>query len=73
MAYWVGQLDLAAGKMLRKLVDVYPGTMGRDELADATGYSPASGHVDNMIGALRTRELITGGRSELRASEDLFE
>jgi len=72
VAYWVRELSAAEGAMLQALVDIYPRAMTRDELAEATNYSPTSRHVDNTIAGLRTRDLITGGRAELRASEELF-
>jgi uncharacterized protein len=73
VAYWVRELGAAGGAMLQKLVDIYPRAISRDELAEATGYSGSSSHVDNTISALRTRDLIVGGRGDLRASESLFE
>lgn len=73
VAYWVNELGAAPGAMLQKLVSIFPRTMSRDELAEATGYSGSSSHVDNTISALRTRELLVGPRGALRASEDLFE
>jgi hypothetical protein len=53
-------------------VVLFPNTLTRDELAERSEYSVASGHVDNSISALRTRELITGHRGALMASEEFF-
>jgi DNA-binding winged helix-turn-helix (wHTH) protein len=70
--YWIREAGVAAGAMLKILVDVYPKTVTRDQLAEASGYSPTSRHVDNSISRLRTLELLTGGRDALRASDTLF-
>jgi hypothetical protein len=47
----------------------------RDEIAERAGYSPTSRHVDNTLAQLRSRELVSGGRSKaaIRASENLFD
>lgn len=71
--YWVREMGAAGGKFLRALIDAYPGTMTRNEVAEAAGYSTESSHVDNTLSALRTRELIEGGPRELRASKELME
>lgn len=72
IAHWVSEAGSAAGAMLKALVRVYPKTMTRDEVAEATGYSTDSSHVDNSISRLRTLQLVTGGRQDLCASEELF-
>jgi len=72
-AYWIRKLGTAGGAMLQKLVDVYPRSMTRNDLAEATGYSVASRHVDNTLALLRTHDVITGGRGDLRASAEFFE
>lgn len=70
--YWLRELAPAASKFLGVLFEVYPGTITRDELAERAGYSPESGHVDNTLGRLRSLDLVTGGRNEIKASEELF-
>jgi hypothetical protein len=70
--YWIKELDLAASKFLAVICEAYPATLGRDELAVRAGYSPESGHVDNMLGQLRSRDLISGGRHAIKASDELF-
>lgn len=71
--YWCRELDKASAAFLRALCDVYPGELTRDALAEQTGYSPTSRHVDNTLAKLRSRELVSGDRSSLRASPDLFD
>jgi hypothetical protein len=70
--YWIREVGTAPGAMLRALVAVYPRTLSRDQVAEASGYSPTSRHVDNSLSYLRTLELITGDRQALSASEELF-
>lgn len=70
--HWIKEAGAAAGAMLKVLVDAYPNTMTRDEIATATNYSAESSHVDNSISRLRTLQLVTGGRNDLRASEELI-
>lgn len=70
--YWIRESGAAPGAMLRALVDVYPRTLSRDEIAQITGYSVTSRHVDKTIGYLRTRELVSGDRAALKASDELF-
>jgi hypothetical protein len=70
--YWIRESGTAPGAMLSALVNVYPRTMTRDEVAEAANYSPTSRHVDNSLSYLRTLELITGDRSALSASQELF-
>lgn len=71
-AYWIREAGAAPGAMLKALADVYPRTLSRDEVAEASNYSVQSRHVDNSLSYLRTLELIEGDRSALRASEELF-
>jgi hypothetical protein len=73
LAYWIREAGAAPGAMLKALADVYPQTLSRDEVADRSGYSVQSRHVDNSLSYLRTLELISGDRSALRASEELFD
>jgi hypothetical protein len=71
--YWMRELDKAASVFLGVVCDVYPNSITRDELAVKANYSPSSRHVDNTLAQLRSRELVSGGRDAIRASESLFE
>jgi alkylated DNA nucleotide flippase Atl1 len=71
--YWLNELDRAASAFLQVLCEVHPRTLTRDELAEQAGYSPQSRHVDNTLAHLRSRELVSGGRNGLKASEVLFD
>ena len=57
--------------MTAALVGAYPRALTREQLGEDSGYSPESGHFDNVLGRLRTLELASRGR-EIRASEHLF-
>jgi len=70
--YWLGQLDKASASFLQALIDVYPRSLTRDQIADRTNYSPTSRHVDNTLAVLRGFDLVHGGRDAIKASEDLF-
>lgn len=71
--YW---LEHAGGKapraMLQVILEAYPRTLTRDEVAEASGYSKDSGHVDSTLSYLRSIGLIVGPGTAIRASEELF-
>lgn len=60
-----------AARMLRAIADVYPGVIGRSDLAVAASVSDRGGSFDTYLSKLRTLELVEGSR-ELRASDELF-
>lgn len=72
-SYWLGQVDTAGAKFLKILFDIYPETTTRNDLAEAAGYSPQSGHVDNTLGKLRSFELAEGRSDAIKATDDLFQ
>jgi hypothetical protein len=71
--YWLGKVDKAGRAFLEVLFDIFPGTIARNELAERTGYSPGSGHVDNTLGRLRSLDLAEGRNDAIRAAEELFD
>ena len=71
--HWLGELgNSGAARMLAILAQRYPNPTTAQELGDATGLSAGSGTFGTYLGKLRTLELVTGARTDLRASEDLF-
>lgn len=66
------KLGKAERLVLEYLHGLYPNTATKDDVAAAVGYAPDGGGFNNALSRLRTLELITGGRDDLRASEDLF-
>jgi hypothetical protein len=70
--YWLRMLSKAERACLAALIEYYPNTLDRDNVARAAGYTPGTGGVNNALSRLRTLELITG-RDQLKASDVLFE
>lgn len=70
--YWLSHIELAQGAMLRVLIDVYPKSLSRDEIATRAGYSISSRHVDNSLGALRGLKLAIGDSRATKASPDFY-
>lgn len=69
--HWLSQLPKAERSILETLVRAHPGMMTKDAVAEWTGYEASGGGFNNAISRLRTLELITGGKDDLRASDDL--
>jgi hypothetical protein len=72
LEHWYGQLGKAERKALEALVEVYPRTLSKPQIAARAGYEPNGGGFANALGRLRSLELIRG-RGEIQASEDLFD
>jgi hypothetical protein len=70
--YWLRMLSKSERACLTALIEYYPNTLDRDNVARAAGYTPGTGGVNNALSRLRTLELITG-RDQLKASDVLFE
>jgi len=71
--YWLGQLgNSGAARMLRVLAERYPRSTTAEDLGEAAELSAGSGTFSTYLGRLRTLELVTGSKSDLRASEELF-
>jgi hypothetical protein len=71
-AWWLSRLPKGAAEILRVLISVHPRALSDQEIGERIGKVATAGHFGNMLSELRTRELIMGPRSALRASEDLF-
>ena len=70
--YWYSQLPRAERVILEVLVEYGCGhPMSKEQVAQAVGYEASGGGFNNALSKLRTLELIEG-RSEVRASENLF-
>lgn len=70
--YWMGQLGKAEREILRALLEVYPESLTRAEIAERAGYQPKAGHFGNSLGRLRSLELISGS-GEMKAEDTLGE
>jgi hypothetical protein len=68
--HWLRQLSKAESLVLRALLDAWPGSLTKAEVAERTGYAADGGGFNNALSRLRTLQLIDG-RGELRADETL--
>jgi hypothetical protein len=68
--HWIGELPKAEGLILRVLVDAYPASLAKQEVAERTGYEASGGGFGNALSRLRTLELIEG-RGEMRATDEI--
>jgi hypothetical protein len=72
-ASWYGILAAPAAKILRVLVEAYPGALSKEDVAERIGVSPTSGSYANNLGHLRTLGAITyPTRGAARAADLLF-
>jgi len=58
--HWMSKLGKAERTILRVLLDVWPGELARDEVAERSGYSPTSSGFANALGKLRSLQLVNG-------------
>lgn len=71
--YWRSQVGKAEREILDVLVEFYPDSLTKQEIAARTPsqYESSGGGFNNAVSHLRTLELIQG-RGELKASDELF-
>lgn len=71
---WCGIIGEANGtaRMLRKLGEIYPDEMTKEELGDAIGMKHTSGSFGTYLSYLRKRGLIVTTGQDVKASEELF-
>jgi len=69
---WRGALRAGERKMLDILVEVYPDTLSRQDLAERTGFEASGGTFGTYLGVLRRNGLIEVRGPEVRASDTLF-
>lgn len=69
--FWLARLPEGEAKLFELIADVYPDTVDRDELTNATGYKRST--RDAYLQRLATRKLIVAGRGEVRAHAHLFD
>jgi hypothetical protein len=71
--FWITRIS-GIGPILRRLAEVYPEAIDRDQLAADVGLVPTSGTYSTYLGRLRTPGLIEVGRDKMvRASSSLME
>lgn len=71
-SYWAGQLGGKQAEMLRVIAHYYPQTVSAGEVAEKTNMAE-SGTFGTYLSKLRSLELVTGTRSALKASDELFD
>jgi hypothetical protein len=69
--HWRAQLGKAERAIFDVLLDVYPGQLDHEQVAEATGYSAVSGGFRNSISRLRTLRLINGGRDGMAVADEI--
>jgi hypothetical protein len=69
--FWFPKLGKADEAFLRALVDRYPDSLTKAEVAQIAGYDPNVSTTKNALGRLRTQGLIVGGSDAIRASDAL--
>jgi len=68
-----GKLGGSRARVLRALIDAYPGHLSREEVAERSGFQPNSGGFNNYLGSLRSLRLIEyPGRGRVVAEPVLF-
>jgi hypothetical protein len=70
--YWRNRLGKPERLILEALTQAYPDAMSKEEVAAKAGYEAKGGGFNNVLGRLRTLELVQG-RGLLQASENLFD
>jgi hypothetical protein len=70
--YWLDRVGPSKAKLLRALIELYPGAADTEQLAQLAGYT-VNGHFNNLVGSLRTMGLITPPRQPIRAMDYFFE
>ena len=65
---------LVLSRYLEALVEVFPKSLSKGQVAGRAGYEAEGGGFNNALGKLRSLELIVGRRGgEMSASPDLFD
>jgi hypothetical protein len=71
--FWIKRIS-GIGPILRRLAEIYPASIDRDQLATDLGHTLTSGTFSTYLGRLRTPGLIEVGRDKMvRASPMLME
>lgn len=68
----LGILSGPQAKLLSSLIERYPDTLSREELATTAGYAPNTGTFNTYVGSLNSIGLIENDRGQVKAAEILF-
>lgn len=70
---WLNLFSASVQKLLGEVINVYPQSISKEELAEATGYTVGGGAFNNNLSRLRsTRAVVNDGPGRVRASELVF-
>lgn len=69
---WGRALKPSERSMLGWLVDAYPGSMTREQLAEAMNMTARGGAFQGYLGTLRSNDLVTIDGGEIRAADIFF-
>jgi len=72
LGIWRRALRRGEREMLEVLVEAYPESVTREELADRTGFTVSGGTFGTYLGVLRRNGLADVSGNEVRASDTLF-
>ncbi len=67
-----GKFKAGAAKMLREVVEAYPGSVSRFELGEKSGYASSGGTFQDYLSQLRRNGLVVTEGDQVKASETLF-
>lgn len=71
--HWKNKLgDSGVSRMLTALFESYPNTLTSEELGSKAGLNSTTGTFSTYLGKLRTLNLVTGKKNELRATDNFF-
>ncbi len=73
ISMWASKFKAGAGKMLRKICDIYPQSISKEELGGSTGFIYSSGTFGSYLSKLRKNGLIKIEGQYIQAAEELFE
>jgi hypothetical protein len=71
-AQWRDGLRAGAARMFDVVVDAYPGSVSRAELAEAVEMAPSGGTFSTYLSVLRSNGLVEVNGQDVRASQTLF-
>jgi hypothetical protein len=72
MAMWKRNLRSGEGRILQKVVDIYPNSIDKRDLADSTEFTFSGGTFQTYLGILKRNGLVEQNGDDIRATEVLF-
>ena len=69
---WASKFKAGAAMMLRKVAEIYPREISKEELGEATGFSVSGGTFGSYLSVLRKNNLVEIEDQMVKASKTLF-